>query len=127
MKKYEIEENWLIESLPVWDWSNGYKYSNWMAIVTRDEKGIERRDYLITSKNKDEFFNLSSVKEGDILMAGCYDRRKSRGVKSLYYAVLEKSDDAIVMGEHTTYRRAKKGLLEEKKDAIEKEEETVKV
>lgn len=84
MNKLKIEENWLIESLPVWDWSNGYKYSNWMAIVTRDEKGIERRDYLITSKNKDEFFNLSSVKEGDILMAGCYDRRKSRGVKSLY-------------------------------------------
>ena len=79
MNKLKIEENWLIESLPVWDWSNGYKYSNWMAIVTRDEKGIERRDYLITSKNKDEFFNLSSVKEGDILMAGCYDRRKSRG------------------------------------------------
>lgn len=127
MKKYEIEENWLIESLPVWDWSNGYKYSNWMAIVTRDEKGIEHRDYLTKSKNKDELFNLSSVQEGDILEAGCYDRRKSRGVKSLYYAVLEKSDDAIVMGEHTTYRRAKKGLLEEKKDAIEKEEETVKV
>lgn len=90
MNKFRIEENWLIESLPVWDWSNGYKYSNWMAIVTRDEKGMEHRDYLIKSKNKDEFFNLSSVKEGDILMAGCYDRRKSRGVKSLYYAVLKK-------------------------------------
>lgn len=38
MNKFRIEENWLIESLPVWDWSNGYKYSNWMAIVTRDEK-----------------------------------------------------------------------------------------
>lgn len=110
MNKFRIEENWLIESLPIWDWSNGYKYSNWMAIVTRDEKGIEHRDYLMKSKNKDEFFNLSSVKEGDILMAGCYDSRKSRGVKSLYYAVFEKSDDTIVMGEYTTYRKAKKGL-----------------
>lgn len=27
MNKLKIEENWLIESLPVWDWSNGYKYS----------------------------------------------------------------------------------------------------
>jgi len=62
MNKLRIEESWLIESLPVWDWSNGYKYSNWMAIVTRDEKGMEHRDYLIKSKNKDEFFNLSSVK-----------------------------------------------------------------
>lgn len=127
MNKFRIEENWLIESLPVWDWSNGYKYSNWMAIVTRDEKGMEHRDYLIKSKNKDEFFNLSSVKEGDVLMAGCYDRRKSRGVKSLYYAVLKKSDDTIVMEECTTYRKAKKGLLGEKKDVIEKEEETEKV
>lgn len=88
---------------------------------------MEHRDYLIKSKNKDEFFNLSSVKEGDILMAGCYDRRKSRGVKSLYYAVLKKSDDTIVMEECTTYRKAKKGLLGEKKDVIEKEEETEKV
>lgn len=121
MNKFRIEENWLIESLPVWDWSNGYKYSNWMAIVTRDEKGIEHRDYLMKSKNKDEFFNLYSVKDGDILMAGCYDRRKSRGVKSLYYAVLEKSDDTIVMGEYTTYRKAKKGL-QEGKEVVEKEE-----
>ena len=67
MNKFRIEESWLIESLPVWDWSNGYKYSNWMAIVTRDEKGMEHRDYLIKSKNKDEFFNLSSVKEGCIM------------------------------------------------------------
>lgn len=111
MNTYKIEENWLIESLPVWDWSNRNRYSNWMAIVTRGEDGIEHRDYLTKSKNSDEFFNFASVKDGDILTAGCYDTRKSRGVR-MYYAVLEKSDDTIVMGEYTTYRKAKKGLLE---------------
>lgn len=114
MNTYQIDENWLIESLPVWDWSNRSRYSNWMAIVTRDENGIEQPKYLKKSKNSDEFFNLAPVKEGDILCAGCYDTRKSRGVKRSYYAVHEKSEDAIVLGEYTTYRKAKKGLLEEK-------------
>lgn len=60
----KIEENWLIESLPVWDWSNGYNS--------------------------------------------------------------KKSNDSITMTEYTTYRKAKKGLSEEK-DTIEKEERTEKV
>ena len=94
----------------------------------KSEKGIERRDYLTKSKNKDDFFNLSSVKEGDILEAGCYDRRKSRGINHIYYAVLEKSNDSFTMTEYTAYRKAKKGLSEEKDaDTIEKEERTEKV
>ena len=116
MNRCKIEENWLIESLPVWDWSNRNRYSNWMAIVTRDENGMENRDYLTKSKNSDEFFNLAPVREGDILSAGCYDTRKSRGVKRSYYAVLEKSDDTIALGEYTTYRKAKKGLLEKEEN-----------
>lgn len=112
MRNYGIEDNWLIEDLPQWDWSNRKKYSNWMAIVTRDEKGNEHRSYLPFSKNEDEYFNLCTVNEGDILVVGCYNRRKSRGETRMYYAVFGKSKDTITMEEYTTYRKAKKGLLE---------------
>ena len=123
MKVYNLDENWLIEDLPVWDWNNWRRYSNWIAIATIDEKGEEHREYLRPSKNEDEYFNLSTVKTGDILIAGCYDKRKSRG-EHLYYAVFDKSADTIVMEAYTTYRKAKKGLTE-RKEVMEKTTETV--
>lgn len=107
--KINTVDNWMVEAISnVWNYTNKRRYRNWFAIVTRDENGMEKRSYMKESRNEDEYFNVSKVNVGDILMAGCYDERKNRGIKHSYYAVVAKSNDSITLVSETTYLKAKK-------------------
>ena len=113
--KKKIEENWLTESLGVWDFSH-HKYFNWIGIVTRDENGNNQYNWLKASKNSDEYFNFAQVKEGDILYAGCKNTYKNRPMATAYYGVVKKNADSIELICDTTYLKVKKQLESEKEE-----------
>lgn len=107
----KLEENWLIETLNEWDFSHD-KYTNYVAINTRNEEGKDVYDWLNSSKNEDEYFNFNKVQKGDILMVGCRNRYKKRTEAKAYYGVLNKTDDSIELIKDTTYLKVKKCLKE---------------
>ena len=69
-----VEDNWLTQDFGIWCWDE--KHHNYLAIVTRDENGEDKFNWLKKSKNSDEYFNISKVKKGDILLAGSKRRNK---------------------------------------------------
>ena len=112
--KKEIKENWLTECLSVWDFSH-YKYFNWIGIVTRDNNGFNKYEWLKISKNSDEYFNFAPVKKGDILYAGCKNKNKNYPISTAYYGVVEKTEDYVELVKDTTYLKVKnilKSILE---------------
>lgn len=109
--KLNLEENWLIESLEEWDFSHD-KYTNYIAINTRNEEGKDVYEWLKSSKNKDEFFNFNKVKKGDILLVGCKNTYKKRTEAKAYYGVVNKTDDTVELIKDTTYLKIKKSLKE---------------
>lgn len=104
-KKIEIAQNWVLESIEPWNWSNTNRYKNYLAIVSRDDEGIFNYSWCKSSSENDEYFYVKDVKVGDILMAGYKDFRKPYG-KKLYYKVLEKTDEYLLLYCDTTYRKA---------------------
>ena len=110
-----IEENWLTNNFAVWDWRNNRH--NYLAIVTRNEKGENLYKWLKQSKNSDEFFNVADVQKGDILLAGCKKAGKSYSTK-LFYGVVERTTDCMKVVSDTTYLKVKKLLSAIKKGDV---------
>jgi len=112
--KKKIVENWLTESFGVWNFSHK-KYYNWCGIVTRDEEGNNKYEWLKGSNNDDEYFNFFKVKEGDIIYAGSKDNYKNRINLTAYFGVVSKTEDSIELVRDTTYLKVKKQLENSKK------------
>ena len=110
--KKRIEEKWLVESLGVWNFSHK-KYFNWCGIVTRDEEGNNKYEWLKGSNNDDEYYNFAKVKEGDIIYAGSKDNYRGRINSSAYFGVVCKTDDCVELVRDTTYLKVKKQLESE--------------
>lgn len=102
-----VEDNWLTENFSVWCWDN--KHHNYLSIVTRDENGEDKFDWLRKSKNSDEYFNISKVKKGDILLAGSKKRNKEYSEKQ-WCGVVDKTDESLILVNGTTYLKVKKLL-----------------
>lgn len=102
-----VEDNWITENFSVWCWDN--KHHNYLSIVTRDENGEDKFDWLRKSKNSDEYFNISKVKKGDILLAGSKKRNKEYSEKQ-WYGVVDKTDESLILVNETTYLKVKKLL-----------------
>lgn len=107
--KKKIVENWLTESLGVWNFSHT-KYFNWCGIVTRDEEGNNKYEWLKGSKDNGEYFNFSKVKVGDIIYAGSKNNYKNRINVTAYFGVVRKTEDSIELVRDTTYLKVKKQL-----------------
>ena len=101
----ELFNNWLTDSPDVNDWDRNH--SNYCGIATMNSDGELKKKYCSVSKDSDLYFNVSEVKEGDILMCGWLHERKKRGSK-LFYLVLKKDDNQIQLLPHTTYLKATK-------------------
>ena len=102
-----VEDNWLTEGFSIWCWDN--KHHNYLSIVTRDENGTDKFNWLRKSKNSDEYFNISKVKKGDILLAGSKKRNKEYSEKQ-WYGVVDKTDESLILVKETTYLKVKKLL-----------------
>lgn len=102
-----VENNWLTEDFSIWCWDE--KHRNYLSIVTRDENGEDKFNWLRKSKNSDEYFNISKVKKGDILLAGSKKRNKEYSKKQ-WYGVVDKTDESLILVKETTYLKVKKLL-----------------
>jgi hypothetical protein len=102
-----VEDNWLTQDFGIWCWDE--KHHNYLAIVTRDENGEDKFNWLKKSKNSDEYFNISKVKKGDILLAGSKRRNKGYSEKE-WYGVVDKTEESLVLVKETTYLKVKKLL-----------------
>lgn len=65
----ECDKNWLLDYLEPWDYTNTKRYKNYLAIVSRDERGEFVYHWCKESRESDEYFNITDIKEGDILLA----------------------------------------------------------
>lgn len=74
----ECDKNWLLDYLEPWDYTNTRRYKNYLAIVSRDESGEFVYRWCKESRESDEYFNITEIKEGDILMAGYKDNYKPK-------------------------------------------------
>lgn len=117
-EKIELFNGWTTENVEPCDWSNFKRWSNYFAIITMDSNGDEHKEFFPESKEKDLYFNVTDAKPMDILIASCWDKRKSRQYKR-FYIVDSKNDDEIILirgidedNTFTTYRKAYKALQE---------------
>ena len=102
-----VVDNWLTEGFSIWCWDA--KHHNYLSIVTRDENGEDKFNWLRKSKNSDEYFNISKVKKGDILLAGSKKRNKEYSEKQ-WYGVVDKTNESLILVKETTYLKVKKLL-----------------
>ena len=102
-----VVDNWLTEGFSIWCWDA--KHHNYLSIVTRDENGVDKFNWLRKSKNSDEYFNISKVKKGDILLAGSKKRNKEYSEKQ-WYGVVDKTNESLILVKETTYLKVKKLL-----------------
>ena len=113
--------NWTEDNIAPCNWSNWQRFRNYFAIVTMYENGEEEKNFMQPSKDCDLYFNAVDVKPNDILVASCWDNRKSRQRKH-YYIVVDKTPEVLTLAEgyddvdFTTYLKtfkARKRLFEE--------------
>lgn len=112
----ECDKNWLLDYLEPWDYTNTQRYKNYLAIVSRDESGEFVYHWCKESRESDEYFNITEIQEGDILLAGYKDYYKPNRPAKRYYKVLEKTDEKLLLYEDTTYRKASLGCMPDDKD-----------
>ena len=102
----ECDKNWILEPISPWNGGNPKRWKNYMGVVTRNEDGKFQYQWLKESRESDEWFNITDVKEGDILMVGvkdCY--HPNRPSEKMYYMVMERTEDKMVLIGDTTYRK----------------------
>lgn len=115
----ELRNNFLITDFQIWNW-NKPSCRNYLGIVTRDENKNYRYQWLNPSKKTDEYFDVLPVKEGDVLIAGVNEYKKFP--KKIFYGVLHKDNECMLLVRDTTYLKVKK-LLEENGDNQPTQEE----
>lgn len=98
------DKNWILEPVDPWDYSNTKRRKNYLAVVTKTDNGDFSYEWLKESKESDEYFNITNVKVGDVLMAGYKDNYNYKHSEKLYYKVIEKTNDNIVLTQGRTYR-----------------------
>lgn len=115
--RIELFNGWMEDNISPCDWSNSRRWKNYFAIVLMDDNGDEEKDFLPVSKDSDLYFNVSTTKKYDILLASCWDDRKHRQYKH-YYIVTDINNDTITLAycnsntNFTTYRKTYKALQE---------------
>jgi len=105
----ELRNNFLITDFQIWNWTQP-SCRNYLGIVTRDENKNYRYQWLNPSKKSDEYFDVLPVKEGDVLIAGLNEYKKFP--KKIFYGVLHKDDECMLLVRDTTYLKVKKLLKE---------------
>lgn len=114
--------SWMEDSVEPCDWRNWKRFENYFASVTMNEEGKEDRIYMPESSERDLFFCVKDLHEGDIAVASRWDKRKSRQRKN-YYIVLSKTTTELILCsgygdiDFSTYRKTFKVLHSPEFDA----------
>lgn len=110
--KKELRNNVLITDFQIWKWDKTHQ--NFLCIVTRGEDKEYKYQYLDKCDKHDEYFDVTEVKEGDVLVAGTYEY-KQFGTKKyrqfpekVFYGVVYKDDECMLLVRDTTYLKVKK-------------------
>ena len=101
-------DNIMTQALDEWDYSKPKRYKNYLAVVTRNSEGEYHYTWLKESRECDEFFNVTVVNEGDILLCGCKDVYKKVPLHKRWYGVMAKSKDTLTLVCGNTYNAVKK-------------------
>lgn len=101
----KCDKNWILQGISPWDYSNKKRRKNYLAVVTKDDKGELNCKWLKEGEDE-EYFNITDVNIGDVLMAGYKDYYKARNSEKLFYKVMDKTDDSMILAWATTYRKA---------------------
>lgn len=116
MEKVEVNEkivikcdkNWILETIYPWNNTNPKRWNNYIAVVARKEDGTFNYNWLNGSKETDEWFNITDVVVGDVLMVGVKDGyHPNRPSEKLYYKVMDRTDNELVLVSGNTYRKVK--------------------
>lgn len=115
MKEIKLFNGWMCDNIEPCDWSNWRRYKNYFCKVTMSKEGNEIKEFLDSSKDSDLYFNVSSAKKNNILLASCWDSRKNRQYKH-YYIVNDITNETISLIDRTddvnftTYLKTYKAL-----------------
>lgn len=108
MIKIKCDKNWILDSISPWNNSNPKRWKNYIAVVTRDDTGKFNYNWLEGSPEPDEWFNIKDVVKGDILMVGVKDYyHPNRPSNKMYYKVLGRTNNELVVVAGDTFRKAK--------------------